>query len=293
MILIRLFGFIAQGALQKLNLPVDERITGLFRGGSGMERYEKAVRVKAVRVKVLLVILCMASILLNVHLYSENRALRDQVTIVRNQINTRRGVGSTCTLFITPHDPLVEDTVYRVTGRSRMNASVHEIWEDYEKMYDWVRENIYYSKDTPLLIISEGFDAPQWGDEYWRFPNETITDGCGDCEDMATLLASMIMCYSDESYGCWVISCSNGSLAHMAVAFPVAEGEVSILDPAGNFYTSNWYPYTLTSKPGSIAVDEWLQHCSRNDELRVNKIFSNTAHLTFESTDEFLEWFNR
>ena len=47
-----------------------------------------------------------------------------------------------------------------------------------QSSWDWIRAHIYYKLEEK---------------DFWKFPNETLTDGYGDCEDGAILLACLIL----------------------------------------------------------------------------------------------------
>jgi len=239
---------------------------------------------------IITLIFLILSMGLNAYFFTQINTLETWRLGIRGEINIRFGWGTDCQMFVTPDDPLVRNTVYSITGRWGAEVGVNERWEDYKKLYDWVRNNIESNYDSPLPIIPNIGGALSWVSEFWRFPNETINDGCGDCEDMALLLASMILCYTDESYACWVIEWTASS-AHMAVALPVSGEKLAILDPAGNFYTRTFLG-SLTSKDTSTAIEEWFQHWSEYPDIYVSMIFSNTIYKTFSDTEEFLLWSN-
>ena len=78
----------------------------------------------------------------------------------------------------------------------------------------------------------------------------------------------------------------------MAVAFPVADGRIAILDPAGNYYTG--FPYgRLGSEPVSTGIYVWLLRWNEKiPDAQVKAVFSDNMYQEFSSNDEFIEWFN-
>ncbi|MCJ7786082.1 MAG: hypothetical protein MUP41_19290, partial [Desulfobacterales bacterium] len=77
---------------------------------------------------------------------------------------------------------------------------------------------------------------------------------------------------------------------HMAVAFPVTGGELTIMDPAGHYFTKNSYG-NLDSKEIHTTVSEWLAYWSKNyPGLFVNQIFSDAEYQQFSNTAEFENW---
>ena len=124
-------------------------------------------------------------------------------------------------------------------------------------------------------------------------PEETIKDETGDCEDMAVLLASMLRSYNERRYGVWVLVLKTsipGITGHVAVAFPVQGGKLSILDPAGNYYTGYQYG-SLGSESIAVAVSEWLSLWkTKIPGAEVVIAFSDDFSHSFSSTAEFVTW---
>jgi len=206
---------------------------------------------------------------------------------IRDEVNRRLGHQEDRKLFVTPDDAAVGTRVQAETDG--FSDTVSEQWADYRHMYDWVVDNVEYNSDSrsPYLPLANG--SVSWQQEYWRMPSETLGDKKGDCEDMATLLASMILNYtSSAGYPCWCITWVSNYSAHAAVAFPVQVGKLTILDPAGKYYTETFG--SLGSKDVSTAVADWLAHCQPEPGIRVSGVFSDTVYETFATTAEFVEW---
>ena len=207
---------------------------------------------------------------------------------IRDEVNRRLGYWEDRKLFVTPDDAAVGAKVQAVTGG--FSDTVSGQWADYRHMYDWVVDNIEYNSDSrsPYLPLANG--SVSWQQEYWRMPRETLGDEKGDCEDMATLLASMILNYtSSADYPCWCITWVSNDSAHAAVAFPVQGGKLTILDPAGKYYTTDT-PGSLGSEDVSTAVADWLAHCQPEPGIRVSGVFSDTVYEIFATTAEFVQW---
>jgi len=224
---------------------------------------------------------------------NENTQTLGQYARLRNQISIRLGLTpEDKQSFMTPDNPLVSARVQEITGG--YSEDVDEYWRDCELLYRWVVDNISYSYDSHMPVLPEDISGElTWWQSCWRLPQETLEDETGDCEDMATLLASMLRSYDEGSYEVWVLSIysSDPELpGHAAVAFPVAGGKLTILDPAGNYYTG--YPYrSLRSERASVAVSRWFSHWE--DDLpgaRIVEAFSETDYQEFSSTAEFLAW---
>ena len=224
---------------------------------------------------------------------NENSQILDQYAGLRKQINVRLGLTSQdMQSFITPDNSAVSAQVREITGGYSEN--VNERWRDYERLYRWVVNNIYYSYDSYMPVLPGTLSGElTWREDYWRMPEETLGDKTGDCEDMALLLASMLRSYNEPNYRVWVLIIHSSVpevKGHAAVAFPVAGGNLAILDPAGNYYTG--YPYgSLQSKSASVAVSNWLSYWEKEmPGAEIVEAFSENSHNQFSGTDEFLTW---
>lgn len=191
-----------------------------------------------------------------------------------------------------PDDSSVEQIVTEITGGWSDPSNWDEFWDDVKAMYDWVVNHTEYRYDGlfPILPNELSGDA-QYHDEMWQFPNETLSLGRGDCEDMAILLCSMILRYTGEEYWTECITLAGSNNGHMGVQIPVGENKLAILDPAGHYYTSD-VGGSLVSKNISIEINNWLD--SWESELGsgayVSGVFANYLDETFSSTSEYISW---
>ncbi len=224
---------------------------------------------------------------------NENSRMVSQYAGLRNQISARLGLTSQDKQsFITPDNSAVSAQVQEITGG--YSEDVNEYWGDCERLYRWVVNNISYSYDSYMPFLPENISGELiWRASCWRMPEETLRDKTGDCEDMAVLLVSMLRSYNEPKYRVWVLIIHSSVpevSSHAAVAFPVAGGHLTILDPAGNYYTG--YPYgTLQSEIASVAVNQWLSHWAREmPGAEIVEAFSDDFYQQFSSTDEFLTW---
>jgi hypothetical protein len=220
----------------------------------------------------------------------ENNQMLEQYANLRTQINVRFGdTTKDIQSFITPDSPTVSAKVQEITGG--YSGDTNEYWRDCERLYHWVIDNIMYSYDSyvPILPLLMS-DELRWYGECWRMPEETIENETGDCEDMALLLASMLLNYNEGDYAVWLLTISAPDGAHMAVAFPVTGNELAILDPAGNYYTG-WLHGSLRSEPISTAISNWLSYWSSElPGAEVVQVFSDEFDERFDSTDDFITW---
>ena len=224
---------------------------------------------------------------------NENSQMESQYSDLRKQINVRLGwTPQDKQNFLTPNNSSVSAKVQEIAGGYSEN--VNERWRDYERLYRWVVNNISYSYDSYMPVLPGNLSGELvWQESCWRVPEETLEAETGDCEDMAVLLASMLRSYNEGNYAIWVLTIRSSEpevKGHVAVAFPVAGGELTILDPAGNYYTG--YPYgSLGSDIASVAVSKWLSHWTRKmPGAEIVEAFSEDLHKEFSDTDEFLTW---
>jgi hypothetical protein len=219
-----------------------------------------------------------------------NTRMSDAYSSIREKIYQKLGRGVDGEKYITPKDPAIIAQTFEIAGAYSENAN--ERWSDYQRIYQWIVDNIKYYADTNLPILPATSDGElKWLAEYWKMPAETLEDGSGDCEDMANLLASLMMSYNDERYAIWalVIRDSEG-IGHVAIAYPVKGDKLSILDPAGNYFTSDYYG-SLDADTISSAVGTWLAHWSSEmPGAKITAVYSNTFYQEFAGTQEFIQW---
>lgn len=217
-------------------------------------------------------------------------AVTSEYEQIRNQVNQRvqhYGVDD----FITPDDASVQQITNSVTGGWNDPSDWDEYWADIKALYDWVVNNIEYNYDGLFPVLPSSLSGNVfYTTEMWQFPNETLSLKKGDCEDMAILLCSLIRGYSQEYWTeCLLIIGSKGG--HAAVQIPVSGDKMVILDPAGNYYTSD-VPGSLVSKDISTEIDSWLTYWKPQigSDLRVYRVFSDYMDTTFASTNEYTSW---
>ena len=220
---------------------------------------------------------------------ANNSRMLSQYVGLKQEIDSKMGrTQEDMQSFITPNDSSVSARVMEITGG--YSGDVNDYWKDAKRLYSWVVSNISYSYDSYMPILPETISGELiWGQECWRMPEETLEDETGDCEDMAVLLASMLLSYNEGDYAIWAIEIRSEDAGHVAVAFPVQGGKLTILDPAGNYYTGQYG--ALDSSNISYAVNKWLSHWQRQmPNAEIVRVFSGNFYEEFSSTDEFITW---
>lgn len=162
--------------------------------------------------------------------------------------------------FATSYMYLNNETIERVFNQKELEllqSTISEIitdpkdlWNSIEELYRFVSINIFYSSDPPVPLpptLNElliGTFNNQTRNELIQSPSETLARKEGDCEDQAILLYALIKSYlryvlnEDRIIWLMLIRMRDGQ-GHMAIAFPSEGGKITILDPAGHYYTKN------------------------------------------------------
>ena len=227
-------------------------------------------------------------------LEAEKARILDSYADMRGQIDLRLGLGQDCQRFLNPDDPEISALVQEITG----GYSETEFWRDYQKIYRWIMQNIEYSNDSPIPVLPESVNgALDWGKDFWRMPAETVRDGVGDCEDMASLLTSMLLNYNQRNFSVWIVGIRNFSpspRAHVAVALPLQKNQLAIFDTATRYYT----PFSKLGGFGSqdvpLAIDHWLDHLGdRVPDAQVYVAYSEDFYQEFSGNEEFMDWVSK
>ena len=217
----------------------------------------------------------------------------DRYSYFREQINTRGGQWQDIQSYITPHDPTVSAKVKETTGGYSQDRE--EFWKDCARLYRWVANNIDYSRDSYMPILPELMSGNlTWTRDFWRMPAETMEEGAGDCEDTALLLASMLLNYNEGDFTVWMLGIQTyepENRAHVAVAFLVEGGLLTILDPSANYYTCNYSGGEVRAFDVAVAIDDWLSHWEKEiPNAEIYLVFSDEFYRHISSTEEFITW---
>jgi len=246
---------------------------------------------------------------------SQIAALNSQITTLQSEISSLNGIIATLQAyvdayqslrdkvnqrwnhidigpFITPHDQAVRDIVYTITGGWSNPSDWNEYWKDVKAMYTWVVNNIEYRYDGlyPMLPYSPSGDL-DFCNEMWQFPNETLSLKKGDCEDMAILLCSMIRCYNDMKYWVECIIIGSSTSGHVAVQIPVSGYKLVILDPAGKYYSHDFWG-NIAFNDITTEINNWLNYWKpqMGSDVYVVRVFSDYIDKKFTSTSEYISW---
>jgi hypothetical protein len=112
---------------------------------------------------------------------------------------------------------------------------------------------------------------------------------------MAILLASMIRFYNGQEYWVECINIRGSKGGHVGVQMPVTGDKLTILDPAGNYYTHTWSG-SIDHEDISTEITDWLNYWKSDcgSDVSVEKVFSDDLEKSFSSTSEYTSWmYNR
>jgi len=211
---------------------------------------------------------------------------------LRDEVNQRLWFLAEVESFITPQDSSVSAIVFDITGGWSDPSDFTEYWDDLKDMYLWVTNNIDYRYDglSPMLPYSP-WDSVYYYEDMWQFPNETLSLEKGDCDDQAILLCSMIRCYCDMQYWVECIWIHSSTSAHLGVQCPVQGDKLVIFDPAGNYYSHNFWG-DIVFNDITTEINNWLDYWkpSMGNDVHVYRVFSDYIDKTFASTSEYITW---
>lgn len=155
----------------------------------------------------------------------------------------------------------------------RAGVDPGDFWLSVQRIYNWVRRNVAYVHDTPLLTVRTETCDPEINLCYYEFaevqdyvqdPVFTAYYGQGDCDDQAILVYAMVSYYTTYIYRgnitMWIAIIELGNrLGHAAVFIPSYGGRLTILDPAGAYLTTNWLGY-ITANPALEELNRYSNY---------------------------------
>jgi len=229
-------------------------------------------------------------------LKAEQEQMLSDYASLRALINLRLGIKEIGQRFITPDDPEISARVQEIT--EGYSEDPKEFWGDYGRLFRWILKEVDYSSDSALPILPDSINGTlEWRNDFWRTPVETIRDGTGDCEDMSTLLTSMLLNYNQRRFTVWMIGIQTFGATpkrHIAVAIPIEDNQLTIFDLSGRYYTPFANMGGIGTQEVALAIADWTTHLK--DEMpgaQVYLIFSEDIYQEFTNTQEFIDWVYR
>lgn len=108
-------------------------------------------------------------------------------------------------------DSRSQKKVYQILGTIVKDLPARDWNAEVAAIFHWVQQNVRYTRDPS-------------GIELFRTPRAVLSDGIGDCDDMAIMLAALLMA---AGYRCRfrVVGFTEGSYEHVYVAAGIPPGE--------------------------------------------------------------------
>uniref|UniRef100_A0A7C3J4A4 Transglutaminase-like domain-containing protein n=1 Tax=Candidatus Methanomethylicus mesodigestus TaxID=1867258 RepID=A0A7C3J4A4_9CREN len=170
-------------------------------------------------------------------------------------------------------------------------------WSSYQKIYNYIHNHIKYAYDVSAIILSyssvTSTSGPLAGRElvtgisfqetnnYVQTPRQTLNLKQGDCEDQAVLCYMMIKYHMTQiqgtNYNLYLaeIRFNDGS-GHVAVFLPVINGQLCIIDNAGNYLTSNWG--SITQRNARTELHNYSNYWSSTSGIKSLTLYSVSAN---------------
>lgn len=148
--------------------------------------------------------------------------------------------------------------------------------QDIEKIWSYVDSHVSYR-----------YDSDTSGMEYWKLPNQTLTQGWGDCEDWSNLFVSLARAYN-ESIECYSMMLPS----HLGSFCKLYSGSSEIY----GFYDQR----TMVKGFGSHGSDEnailetlnsyFSEYQLDEKDRKVMYVFNDEHYHIFKDNREFAEW---
>lgn len=214
-------------------------------------------------------------------LHSKYQALQDAYSHLSNDVSSLNDFLRSIAFIPDAFKRTLNNAAIREIAEAVNSAGVSRTdhWSSYQRIYNWITSNIKYVCDveTPYLnvlwsALLDGkhsyvtdFNISMFKN-YVQTPKLTLEIKQGDCDDQAILAYAMIKYYmkyvSDVEYALYIASITfNSGSAHLAVFLPVHNGQLCIIDPAGNYLTSTWWG-SITSNPATSELQSYSNHWS-------------------------------
>ena len=169
---------------------------------------------------------------------------------------------------------MVKDVVY---GELELKAeTTPEIKA--KKILEWIMLNLQYSDDDFHQYLTDNrLESYQ---DFLSLPNETLARGGGDCEDLATLVYTMLKTVLKRGEQIYIIEISSGGARHAGVIYKL-EDKLMILDPAGGYVTNARILLEMSVKKGLKEYKIWLSPLAIRREWKKFLIEKEFAKLIY------------
>jgi hypothetical protein len=197
------------------------------------------------------------------------RSLSDDVFAFREALNSYCFLNeSFARVFTSSEINKIADTVELVSRNEEY------IWDGLNRIHAYVRDDIEYVWDSDFPVIGEYsyFEDPDfplicdfktyYRQNIYQDLDFTVEYKQGDCDDQAMLEYAMINYYEryilDEEYAIYLVRMEWDGVAHLTVFQPVSDGQICIMDPAGQYQTGT--TYGLRGEPARSELNKYQNY---------------------------------
>ena len=146
------------------------------------------------------------------------------------------------------------------------------------KILEWIMLNLeYLDDDFHQYLIGATLESHQ---DFFSLPNETLVRGGGDCEDLATLVYTMLKAVLKKGEQIYIIQISGGETRHIGVAYKLKD-KLMIIDPAGGYVTNAKVLLEMFMKKELKTYKVWLNPLGIRREWKRFLIKGGFAKLTY------------
>jgi len=168
-----------------------------------------------------------------------------------------------------------------------------------ESVLEWIMLNLeYLDDDFHQYLIDGRLGSHQ---DFLSLPNETLTRGGGDCEDLATLTYTMLKAVLGRGEEVYVVQICGGEACHVGTIYRLRD-KIMILDPAGAYVTDARVLLEMPMKRGKVWLNPLAIRREEKDFLMehglANLIYMKSpgvereAYRFLEAEDAVALWFD-
>ncbi len=108
-------------------------------------------------------------------------------------------------------------------------------------------------------------------DEVFKLPNETWSEGCGDCDDLALFTYAILDNTKEANDNVYIIGIYNETIGHWAVIYVEHNGtkrQFYVIDPAGDYWNGLTLYYKITVRKNYRYYDLYLSPLGMGYQLK-------------------------
>ena len=147
-----------------------------------------------------------------------------------------------------------------------------------KKVLEWLMLNLEYLDDDFHQYLADGvLESYQ---DFLSLPNETLARGGGDCEDLATLIYTMLKTVLKKGEQIYIVQIGGSGVWHVGVIYRVGD-KIMILDPAGSYVTDAKILLEMLVKKGLKEYKIWLSPLAIRQKGRERLMENGLANLVY------------